>query len=197
MSKYTLEDFNELAYEFAIRNPRVVELITSPLTDKTAEELLAYGIDIKVKDHNGDEVNSIDELYLNYKHLDIGKLPYQSKTVDIQGMQVHNQDDKSYRKLVRPNSKSKFVIVATTIEKEIERIKNLIETRGRVSKLDRLISGEVFEHYDAVTFFSKTVYSLDPSSNQRKTIKSDIEFVEEWLEPKKYLQLLPHKVSLV
>ena len=78
------------------------------------------------------------------------------------------------------------------IERELqalERIKELIEPRGK--KLQRLMNGEAFKNYDAITFNNQSVYSLDPSGNNKKTIKSDIEFISEWINPQKYLQLLP------
>ena len=52
------------------------------------------------------------------------------------------------------------------------------------------------EDYDAVTFFAETVNSLDPSTNTTKTIRKDIEFIAEWVEPSKYLQLIPQRKSI-
>ena len=94
---YTLEYYEELAYEFAIRNPSVIKLLQSPLNDEVADELLKYGIDITIEesytiyvdvdvdvdaaaaadaDDNMTPIgtgsykkNSLQELYLDYPHL--------------------------------------------------------------------------------------------------------------------------------
>ncbi len=80
---YTLEDYEALAYEFAIRNPQVIKLLKSTLDETVAKELLSYGIDITVTksftiyDDDGvtplgteaHETYSLEELYLDYPHL--------------------------------------------------------------------------------------------------------------------------------
>ena len=201
MSKYNLEDYNALAYEFAIRNPRVLELIKKPLTDEIVKELSTFGLIAKIVEVNPEdgsrtELNSLKDLYLEYRHIDKESLPCNSRDFNPEGIEVFIPNDKSHRKLYYPK-KSFSNFKRTSINDEIERIDKLIETRGRKSKLDRLMSGEVFRHYDEVIFFNNSKYSLDKSKNTSATIDTDIAFVEEWIEPFKYLQLLPsnHKYT--
>jgi len=186
--KYQLKDFNVLAYNFAIRNPDVIQLLSEPFTEDNRVKLRGYGFlteiaeAYKIKDGYEDENKyecrmkySLDALYLDYEHLNIPQV----------------FSDEGSRKLSQPSSGKFLVVNRISMEDEIVRINSLFETRGRANKLDRLMSGEVFEHYDAVSFRGKTIYSLDPSTNKKKTIQSDIELVKEWIQPDKYFQLLP------
>ena len=186
-----LRDYNELAYEFAVRNPRVIELLSMKLDEAVARELLEFGIDATAVNKDTDEAFfSLQELYLDYKHLEhIPHTPYSSYENDwIEGKNgVQYNNFKGNRCLYHP--KCDKLNIEEPREDAIKRISLLIETRGK--KLQRLTSGKAFENYDAVNFFDETVYSLDPSTNTKKTINSDIEFIKEWIHPGKYLQLLP------
>jgi len=201
MSTYSLEDYNALAYEFAIRNPRVLELIKKPLTDEIVKELSMFGLKAKTVEVNPEDgsmtqVNSLKDLYLEYKHINKENIPCNSGDFSADGVEIFIPNDKSHRKLYYPK-KSFSNFKKTTLIDEFKRIDKLIETRGRKSKLDRLMSGEVFQHYDEVVFFNNSKYSLDKSKNTSATIDTDIAFVEEWIEPLKYLLLLPlnHKYT--
>jgi len=59
------------------------------------------------------------------------------------------------------------------------------------------MNGEAFKHYDDNKFMGKTVFAIDPSTNTSKTIKNDIDFIQQWLSPGKYLQLLPKPTGLI
>ena len=187
---YTLRDYARLAYEFAIRNPRVIELLKSPLTDDVANELLnTYRINIKVERYDGDSgdylgiVNSLEELCLDYPHLS-----------DIKGYESSRyvKDDYSillcnkFKKIIPLNERySELEDPAKTLK----RCKNLIETRGR--KLKRLMNGEAFSHYDRITFKGESNYTIDPTTNNKKTIDTDVKFIQKWLEPEEYLKFFP------
>lgn len=197
-SNYTLKDFEELAYEFAIRNPRVIELLHQEPTEQVANELLTFGInitrDIPPSDFNNEvEVeNTFDELFLDYSHLqDLNHIPFSYKyddfPDDFKGRKVLSQPVNRLEIYALLGSKIKFEDDITALK----RINTLIETK----KLNRLMSKEVFDkHYDYVTFKGYSIYRIDPTTNTRKTIKSDIYFVKEWINPKKYLQLLPQQI---
>ena len=199
-NEYTLDDYNELAYEFAIRNPRVIELLKStPLTEEIAKELLStYGISIykevgcAVYDDGeaiGSEnhiIRSLDELFLDYPHLRGIKTP------------IHN-NHKCFKRIINPISKPRFITKRMETETEtFLRISELdiSESRGKSNKMKRLINGEVFKHYDAVTFEKQSKYSLDPSTKRKKTINSDIELVKKYIEPDKYMRLLPQLITI-
>jgi hypothetical protein len=199
-----LNDYNKLAYEFAIRNPRVIELLHEKLTSDVAKELLSFGIDIKCEgtDNGGTsyEYDSLQWLNLNYDHLsDIKHLGIQLEDFnggnkdDMEAMMLY-QAYIGKGQLVHPEQ---YTILSSPedIIFEFKRIDRLIETRG--GKLQRLIDGIPFKHYDAITFFGETVYSLDKSTKTTKTIKKDIEFITEWINPDKYLQLLPQYESFL
>ena len=191
-----LNGYNALAYEFAIRNPRVIELLSQPLTDNSVKELRRFGINAISEyfdNPKGDMViNSTRELYLDYHHLKgIGHHPYSpyghGRWYDNETHEEHDE----YRGdnvLVHPLSSEVFVSKEPD-EDAIPRIEALIETRG--NKLKRLADGTAFYSFDAITFFSQSVYSLDESGNRSKTIRSDIKFITEWIKPENYLQLLP------
>jgi len=191
-----LNDYNKLAYEFAIRNQRVIELLHMELTSDVAEELLTFGIDIRCSDNddNGEyEYNSLIWLNLNYDHLqDIKHLGIQLKDFtngndnDTEAI-VHYEEYINKGQLIHPQQN--MVASPLNIVDEIERINSLIETRGR--KLQRLTQGIPFKHYDAVIFFGESVYSLDTTLKTAKTIRNDIKLITEWINPDKYLQLLP------
>ncbi|MEA1880277.1 MAG: hypothetical protein U9N11_06510 [Campylobacterota bacterium] len=199
MSKYALEDYNRLAYEFAIRNPRVIELLKSELNDEVADELLnTYGISIKKEvvfpeyDEEGNqtmscetaEINSLDEVYLDYPHLKGIKTPSRGS-------------HKGFKRIINTEKLPRFKTKRFETETEaMKRISNFFETRGRSNKLNRLMGGEVFEYYDAVRYDKKTIYSLDPSTKKKGTIGSDITLVDEWIKPEKYLELLPKIINL-
>lgn len=189
-----LNDYNTVAYRLAMRNPRVIELLVSKLTDDAVAELLTFGIDatsVYIDEHGKElRIRSTQELYLGYDHLRHIKHTPNDPYVLRQGIDEDHNDFEGFESLVHPLSKKMFVN-EESIEDAIPRIDALIETRGRGNKLQRLMDGMAFDHYDAVTFFGETVYSLDPSTNTAKTIRSDIKFITEWIQPEKYLQLLP------
>jgi len=194
MSKYNLEDYNALAYEFAIRNPRVLELIKKPLTDEIVKELSTFGlkattVEVDPEDGSMTQVNSLKDLYLEYRHINKESIPCNSGDFSADGVEIFIPHDKSHRKLYYPK-KSFSNFKRTSIIDEFERIDGLIESRG--GRLRRLMNGKYFEHYDAVVIFGESVYSQDPSTNDKPTINTDIDFIKEWIEPSKYLQLLPH-----
>ena len=182
----TLEQFNQLAYEFAIRNPRVIELLHKKLTKEVVDELAQYGIRATsaCMDDNGNEhiIYSLQELYLDYEHLkDIKHEPCLAYS--------HPIDDYIGEKFLLHPEINNFFPSNIDQSRALKRIQGLIETRGK--KLERLLNGEAFTNYDAVTFRNQTVYSVDPSTNKKKTIENDIKFIREWTNPEKYLQLLP------
>lgn len=195
--KYTLNDYNKLAYEFAIRNPRVIELLGMTLSDDIVKELQQYGIDARSQEYtdDGDKhiVNTTSDLFLDYKHLEHLnlnqiKIYKQGVEQDWTNFPEEYQPFRGVKKLIHPKCINKLNRSEDPIE-TLQRISALIEARGK--KLSRLIALEAFENYDAVIFFDKTVYSLDPSKSRRKTINTDIEFIKKWIDPKQYLQLLP------
>ncbi len=195
-----LEDYNALAYEFAVRNPRVIELLDMQLNKEVVKELLTYGIDATSYHFDKDTetlIYSLQELYLDYDHLKhIEHSPYspygEGQVLDKDTDEIYD-NFRGNRQIVHPLSKRKLC-TKESVEDAIPRIKKLIETRGR--KLQRLIDQTAFYNYDAVTFFAETVNSLDPSTNTTKTIRKDIEFIAEWVEPSKYLQLIPQRKSI-
>jgi hypothetical protein len=183
-----LQDYNALAYEFAIRNPRVIELLEQPLTDETVSELLKYGINatsVYMDDGNEIVINSLQELYLDYGYLaHIEHTPHNP---------YGEEDYLGDRILVHPSSKDFFYPINKESDEEaIYRIdapsKKLISTQ-KLNKIER-----VFEHYDSVTFYDETVYSLDTSTKTKATINSDIKLVTKWLQPEMYLQLIPQHI---
>jgi hypothetical protein len=196
--KYSLRDYNQLAYEFAIRNPRVIELLGMPLTDENVKELLTYGIDAtscyNYHDENGNYIqeccNSLQELYLDYSHISHqNHKPYspcgEGQWDDEETGETHD-DFRGRRILIHPKSKSKFN-KSEDLNHAILRINKLFPTRT----LNRYFDGEPFKYYDEVIFTKKTIYSLDTSTNLKKTITNDIKFINQWICPEKYLQLLP------
>ena len=195
-----LNDYHKLAFEFAIRNPRVIELLHMDLIDDVAKELLTFGINIKCDfmDENGShEYNSLEWINLDYNHLsDIKHLGISREKfggVDDTEAMAEYQKFISHGLLIHPNAND--LSTEEEFEDAAARIKGLIESRGK--KLKRLMNGKAFEHYDAVIFFGETIYSLDPSKNTAKTIASDIAFISEWIHPDKYLQLIPQHFSFL
>ena len=206
MNAYTLDDFNQLAYEFAIRNPKVIELLSQELTDDIVKELLTFGINatsVYIDNETGKEskINSLQELYLDYPHLQhIQHNPYcpYGSGIDTSNDCLGDVENtfRGYRNLVHPDSSNKWYKQESEID-ALRRISTLIETRGRGSKLTRLMNGTAFEHFDKVKLEGKTIYSLDPSKNTTKTINTDIKFISEWLQPDYYLQLLPKYFNIL
>ena len=186
---YELSDYNHLAYDFAVRNPRVIYLLSQDLTDEVVSELLEYGIDATsfyMDDGDVVKINSLQELYLDYPHLKhLDHLAYDPRNGS------DNKLNKSFKgnKLLKHPLAGKSFTLSETIEKAMQRIPDYIETRGK--KLTRLINGKTFLHYDQNKFEGKSVYAMDPSTNSAKTIRSDIEYISEMLHPEAYLQLLP------
>jgi len=183
-----LIDYNNLAYEFAIRNPRVIELFNLPLTDAIVKELLTFGFDATSEynfGHGLEQINSLQELYLDYKHLKhINHYPHSPYgEPDFMGNKI----------LVHPLNKVN-IICKESDEDAICRIQPLIEARGK--KLRRLIDGTAFKNYDALIYFDKTIYSLDPTTNTAKTIRDDKRFISMWIQPDKYLQLIPQYINI-
>ncbi len=174
-----------LAYEFAIRNERVIELLSFELTEDVAKELIEYGLNTLVEGHNENgsyEYLGFENLYLDYDHLE---------HLGIGGFMPDGNEEydwKKHFKVLSYPQENEVFIFKEDIEDAVQRIKSLIEGRG--GKLQRLMDGTSFKHYDAVTFFDKTVYSLDTTINTAKTIRTDIKFIKEWIQPDKYLQLL-------
>jgi hypothetical protein len=194
---YRLKDYATLAYEFAIRNPRVIELLGMPLSDDVVKELLNYGIDATSEEHSSDGdwfiINTTSNLFLDYKHLEhlnLNQIKIYNQGVeqDWKTFPEEYQPFRGERKLIHPKSKNQFIRSEDPV-KAIQRISHLIEARGK--KLSRLFELDPFKYYDAVTYFDKTVYSLDTSKTHTKTINSDIKFISEWIDPQQYLQLLP------
>lgn len=182
-----LVDYNTLAYQFAIRNPRVIELLNTSPNDEVVKELLTFGINATATHFEGTEeitFNSFRELYLDYEHLKHLSHNPHSPFEPYDGF-------KGYQTLIHPN-KGRIFYKKESTEDAIYRIKSLIETRG--GKLNRLMNGSAFTHYDAITFFSETVHSIDPTTHTTATIRKDLSFVSEWIKPEKYLQLLPQYI---
>ncbi len=198
-----LREYNSLAYDFAMRNPRVIELLGMELTTNVIQELLTFGIDASSEVLENDimiPIYSLQELNLNYKHLKhikhIPHSPYgeglfrDEKTFELQDNYLGNKI------LIQPIIANRIYIGQEFSEEAWLRIdelfNNSFESRGRGGgKKRRLVQGLLFKNYDAVTFLNETVFSLDPSTNTTKTINSDINLVAEWIHPDKYLQLLP------
>ena len=121
----TLEQFNQLAYEFAIRNPRVIELLHKELTKEAVDEFAQYGIDATsaYMDDNGNEhtIYSLQELYLDYEHLkDIKHQPCPAYSNPI--------DDYRGEKFLRhPNGKNIFgELHFATLCKTLQHFSNLL-----------------------------------------------------------------------
>ncbi len=212
MSKYTLEDYNRLAYEFAIRNDEVIKLLESNLTDEVAKDLEErFGILTKYEEWRGDEyddVYSLKALCLEYKHLQ-HLLPYDynydtDKHAEYSDYELYPCNQ--LKKIVQPPLPYS---VDEPIEDSLERIHALIETRGR--KLERLMDGSAFEHYDQMTYekkdsddvisrphYPKTGKNRNkPKGTDTSTIENDTNFIKLWSHPSKYLQLLPLRFDLV
>jgi hypothetical protein len=192
----TLQDYNELAYEFAIRNPKVIELLSLPLTDNTVQKLLTFGINATSVYIDGEieiQTNSLEELYLDYEHLKIEHTPCSPYGEgQVQDENTHESIDtyRGDRILIHPNSKDFFYRINKEPEQEaLNRIQSLIGT-AKLNQLER-----VFRHYDAVMFYNETVYSLDTTTKTKKTINSDIKLVTEWIQPQMYLQLIPQHIK--
>jgi len=184
-NKYTLEDYNMLAYDFAMRNQSVIKLIKGKLTNEVVNELKLYGIDATAftYKYGGQNINSIQELYLNYEHFnDLNHKPYLSQ---------YNEGEIEYfdgcKKMVHPFSKQKSYKKESDIV-ALNRIQGLIETRG--NKLNRLMNGEAFKAYDEIILQGKTKYAFD-NTNNNKGIDKDLKLIQEWSKKEKYLQLLP------
>ncbi len=219
---YTLEDYEALAYEFAIRNPKVIELLQSSLNDKktindkTAEELLEYGIDTLVE-YTDDEGNlctkySLEELYLDYPHLgdDLKKIQisHNGKRYKIEKYRelfpdAMEEEWKGNKRIVQPESYNKYFKKESDIDSwnRIDAIyfdvcMNEGSKREGV-KRDELKNGDAFNYYDEKHFNQKgtTDISNKYHSTDIKTIKKYIKFIEEWVTPEKYLKLIPQKQS--
>ena len=74
------------------------------------------------------------------------------------------------------------------LENELEFIKEIFSNMH--CKTRRLLDGEIFMHYDRVKLKKESIYSINKNKN-KQTVKRNILFVEEWMEPDKYLSLLP------
>ena len=175
MSKYTLKDYNELAYDFAIRNPRVIELLHGALSEEVAKELLTYGIDIEDSfvTSDGEEVTiyTLENLHLQYEHIDFS---------------IQHYGGKKY--IVHPDAK-RFFYRQEPIEDEIEYINELFTKKG--GRLKYIMDRKIFEHYDEYMDSGKKVTNVHNYQNNKKQIKKDIEFVQEWIQPEQYLRLIP------
>ncbi len=192
MSKYTLKDYEELAYEFAIRNPKVIELLKSELTDDVAKELLnTYGISTKVEyqDSEGNlyEANTLEELYLDYSHL--------GDTVKYKGMHTYKDgkryalaeyyklfpyakidEHEGYKKIVHPGF-MKVLYSKESPEGSIDRINKLFSKQGRGGGvITRLKSGAIFKRYDM---------SITMNNNQINQYESTIKFKADLNSDKK------------
>lgn len=205
MSKYTLSEYNELAYEFAIRNIRVIELLGKPLTNDSAKEFSAFGIDTEVyystghnTDVNAEEgyEHSLRELNLDYYHLKT--LNHEPYTYEELG--IYAEEFKGYKSLVHP---LKSIIDGDYQEKDIDALNRIEKLLGSYSetknthidsrRVSRCINKKVFDNYDHATFKSNILVSEDVRINDRKTIIADIELVQKWSDPTLYLQLIPKR----
>jgi len=182
MSKYTLQDYNELAYDFAIRNPRVIELLQGELTKETAKELLTFGLFTEDSFHTSDGEKvityTLENLYLNYEHLPDSIRKYGG----------------GQKKIVHPDSK-KIFFAPEPIEDEIANINELIPNRG--GRLNYIMSRKIFDHYDQYIECNENINIISGYRDNKKQIKKDIEFVQEWIHPEQYLLLIPEYVNFV
>ncbi len=85
--------------------------------------------------------------------------------------------------IITSNPYRKFCLESET--EALSRLHNLIAIDGRKRK--RIMSGEIFKHYDMINFQGLRQKDVDAG----KTLKTDTEIIENWIEPSKYLQLLP------
>ena len=211
MSNYTLKDYEELAYEFAIRNPRVVEILNRELSTESQEELLTtYGID-----------TADDLLYCEYNHLPYiveaaeekkkerkESLIKRMKSIEKKETNNHTALEKlvlsidpykkhytplCFRVLVRPRPEGDY---STEYRDEaLERIKsnNTELIRELNGKLKRLMNNDIFDNYDAYVFEKKSYVMISGSNS--KGVRNDILFVEKWIQPENYLTLLPSNIK--
>ncbi len=195
---YTLEDYNRLAYEFAIRNPEVIELLRSPLNDEVAKKLLStYGIDIRVTesfniyDEDGitvigqedHEIYSLKELCLDYPHLaDV-------KGYESSGLYAGDYDIslcKKLKKVIQPKS-SNFFKKLESGDIAIKRIRGIFNTAA--GHLNRMIDGRIFEYYDKHVLGKK-----NPNINKKKI--EDIKTIKAYIKPLFYSKLLPEYINI-
>lgn len=199
MNSYTLEEFNELAYEFAIRNPKVIELLKQPLTKENILKLNKFGINANsYTDDLDTKIFSLQELYLDYKQFE--EISIQNHSPEGAGKYFDHEtfdliDDFKGEKIIYHPDRQRFLYQRESDIAAIKRIELLIESRGK--KLSRLMSKEAFKNYDKYTFEGKTIYAIDPTSNNKKTINNDIKFINEWIQPIKYLQLIPQFENII
>ncbi|MCK5775296.1 MAG: hypothetical protein KAH25_03930 [Bacteroidales bacterium] len=187
---YSLKDYEALAYDFAIRNPRVIELLKSPLNDKVADELLnTYGINIKVEiydSYNGDYLgkkNSLEELCLDYPHL------ADAKGYESSGLYAGDYDIslcKKLKKVIHPKSSTHFKKLESG-DIAIKRIRGIFNTQA--GHLDRIMDGRIFEYYDKHILGKK-----NPKINKKKI--SDIELIKTYIKPSFYSKLLPKYINI-
>lgn len=182
-----IEDYNRLTYEFAIRNPKVIELLKSPLTDEVADKLLTtYGINIKVEKydrHNGDYLgteNSLEELCLDYPHL-----------ADIKGYESSgykgNYDISICKKLKKifqpePSGFPDSLMQQETDDVALKRINMMFEKKA--GRLNKLMDGSFFCYYDKLILTKK---KEKPSKREKK----NVETIQTYIKPSFYLKLLP------
>lgn len=187
---YTLKDYEALAYDFAIRNPRVIELLKSPLNDKVADELLnTYGINIKVEiydSYNGDYLgkkNSLEELCLDYPHL------ADAKGYESSGLYAGDYDIslcKKLKKVIQPKS-SNLLKKLESDDMAIKRIRGIFNTQA--GHLNRMMDGRIFEYYD------KHVLGKKPPNINKKKIE-DIETIKTYIKALFYSKLLPEYINI-
>jgi hypothetical protein len=182
MSKYTLQDYNELAYDFAIRNPRVIELLQGALTKETAEELLTFGLytEDSFCTSDGEEMTkyTLENLYLNYEHLP----------------DSIRKEEGGQKTIFHPDAE-KIFFSPEPIEDEIANIKELIPGKG--GRLNYIMCRKIFDHYDQYIECNENINMISGYRNNKKQIKKDIEFVQEWIQPEQYLSLIPGYVNFV
>ena len=208
---YTLEDYTELAYEFAIRNPRVIELLKSTLTEEVAKELLEYGIDTLIE-YTDDEGNpytkySLEELYLDYPHLGDNlknvNVSHNGETYEFEKYRELFPDAtegewKGYKRIVHPNTNRKIKNKESSID-ALNRINEMAfdvcmkEGSREGVKRSELMCGDAFNYYDEKYFNQKSTSNISKEYHYTdiKTINKYTKFIKEWIEPNNYLQLIP------
>ncbi len=220
---YTLEDYEDLAYEFAIRNPRVIELLKSPLNDKVAKELLSYGIVLPREAiyHEGEyhEKYTLDGLCLDYPHLDRNISEANCESI-AKANYSHDVEENCMRCILNPKLKKRFSFTPLeTPEQTHARIKGLFTSQ----QFTALFNNRMFRRYDMsqkkhpkhkdkmlnanmineIEQDLKLKEALESDaesisfkeSNAKGRIKTDIKLVEKYIQKDEYLKLLPKHFS--
>ena len=197
---YTLEDYEDLAYEFAIRNPRVIELLKPILTEEVAKELLEYGIDTLIE-YTDDEGNlytkySLAELYLDYPHLgdDLKGIQISHKgkmytTEEYRKLFPDAMEGEGDKKIVHPESYNKYFKKESDID-AIVRIEEIFPKKA--GHLNRLMDGSIFEYYDE-HILCKEDFN-DNKIPQKK--KNDVTTIRTYSKKNFYMHLIHKKLPM-